>query len=185
MEWNGAASAIVKLIGFAFSFLVGYGRCQRQGLRQKRENKAKTNWLNNEGRKQSKVAQRLQAKSISLCNEMEKKIDWRCLLPQAAHQAAPLRGKPSQRKENKQTNCLFCCCWGGVGLSFFFYFIYLWLWGAAPAAGGWWGVLRNAKEDEQPIKFNLFFSFGAQPKKKRKRWIDWRKYWKLKENNLI
>ena len=37
------ASGIVNEIGFAFSFLVGYGRCQRQGLRQKRENKAKTN----------------------------------------------------------------------------------------------------------------------------------------------
>ena len=61
-----------------------------------------------------------------------------------AHQAAPLRGKPTPATSTiLHEDWLSELCGGRDCLSF----LIDWLVKeeAAPAAGGWWGVLRNAK----------------------------------------
>ena len=118
---------VMKAIVFLSFLLVGYGRCPRQGLRQKEENERKNNWLIHEQQKQFKSSAgwlREEWNWTNWWNQWSEIEFSRCPTNQAKHQAAP-----AARQAHSAT-LLFvgplCAlkkednCWNGWGCSSLF-----------------------------------------------------------------
>jgi len=91
-EWSLKGRCLMDGIDllFAFFLLVGYGRCPRQGLRQKEANKAKKQ-IN--GIQSNKAIQRERRCSCGSSTGMKRRLNGAKREQQAAHQRPPAGGK--------------------------------------------------------------------------------------------
>ena len=120
---RAALSGIWEMIdGMAFFDLWVMGGARPALLRKEKKTSQSHQLLINEGRRISlRMKQFFGMKWIIQWNcEMELNYEWQwkryCGM---GHQGASPRGKPTQRKQKKQTNCFFSCCLRRRELLFF------------------------------------------------------------------